>query len=581
MAELKEPKFTDNALTVLKERYLWKDSEGNIIETPKDMLVRVARTVASVEDASERDMWFENFYNIMARLDFLPNSPTLMNAGRSGVHGQLAACYVIDVDDSMEGIFDALKKQALIHKSGGGTGFNFSNLRGSGELVKSTNGKASGPVSFMQMFNLSTDVVQQGGMRRGANMGILNCDHPDVLDFIKAKAEEGKLSNFNISVGMFDYFMDKALTGSEWESYVFEQIVRYAWAKGDPGLVFLDRINDKNTTPHLGELTATNPCGETPLYGGEACNLGSINLANMVKGRGIDWRRLNEAVRYGVRFLDNVIDVNSYPLPEVEEAVKRTRKIGLGVMGWAEMLFQLRIPYNHKAALHLAEIVMSYIQRVGHIESAKLAEKYGSYLAYVENENQPFPLRNATVTCIAPTGTISLLADCSSGIEPLFALEHKRLAFAGGNDEGKELIFRNKYYDAFLKLDWEVEKGKDWNFDGAWIAESVFVTAHDIPPTVHIDMQAAFQKHTDLAVSKTINLPKEASLADVKAAYVQAWQSGCKGITVFRDGCLSTQVLTRVEVDKDKSKCPLCGAEIIMKEGCESCEICGWSKCSV
>lgn len=556
-----QPKFNDNALAVLRERYLWKNEKGEIIETPEEMLERVAGTVAYVESHEKRLEYAKAFYSIMAYLDFLPNSPTLMNAGRPGKHGQLSACYVIGIEDTMESIFEALKKQAIIHKSGGGTGFNFSALRPAGATVNSTNGKASGPVSFMELFNLSTDVVQQGGMRRGANMGILDCDHPDLDKFIRAKGVEGKFHNFNISVAATDEFMKKAEEGNNPD---FDKIVSMAWQTGDPGLIFIDAINRANPTPHLGKLKATNPCGESPLYPDEACNLGSINLSNMVLENGtIDYMRLENTVDLAVRFLDNVIDVNHYPLPEIREAVMKTRKIGLGVMGWAEMLFKMRIPYNSQKAVDLAYLVMKYINDTAKHASHKLAMERGPYPASTVE-----PYRNATVTCIAPTGTISLIAGCSSGIEPVFALRHKRIAFAENGDGGKTLEYYNPVYE---------EACADPTISDELI-DRVFVTSHDIAPYWHISHQAAFQQSTDLAVSKTINMPNSATVEDVRNAYLLAWKKKCKGVTVYRDGCKTHQVLYKVT---DGDTCPQCGAKVKHQDGCISCTVCSWGKCSV
>lgn len=558
---MRQPKFNDNALAVLRERYLWKNEKGEIIETPEEMLERVAGTVASVESQEKRLEYAKAFYSIMASLDFLPNSPTLMNAGRPGKHGQLSACYVIGIEDTMESIFEALKKQAIIHKSGGGTGFNFSALRPAGAIVESTNGKASGPVSFMELFNLSTDVVQQGGMRRGANMGILDCDHPDLDKFIRAKGVEGKFHNFNISVAATDEFMKKAEEGI---NPAFDQIVSLAWQTGDPGLIFIDAINRANPTPHLGKLKATNPCGETPLYPDEACNLGSINLSNMVLENGtIDYMRLENTVDLAVRFLDNVIDVNHYPLPEIREAVMKTRKIGLGVMGWAEMLFKMRIPYNSQKAVDLAYLVMKYINDTAKNASHKLAMERGVYPASTVE-----PYRNATVTCIAPTGTISLIAGCSSGIEPVFALRHKRIAFAENGEGGKTLEYYNPVYE---------EACADPTISDE-LMDRVFVTSHDIAPYWHISHQAAFQQNTDLAVSKTINMPHSATVEDVRNAYLLAWKKKCKGVTVYRDGCKMHQVLYKVT---DGETCPQCGAKVKHQDGCISCTVCSWGKCSV
>jgi ribonucleoside-diphosphate reductase alpha chain len=552
-----EPKFDENALAVLKERYLWKNDKGEPIETPQEMLERVAGVVASREESAVgRLAWAKEFYNIMASKDFFPNSPTLMNAGRSGGHGQLSACFVLGIEDSMDSIFTTLKHQALIHKSGGGTGFNFSNLRAEGDIVNSTNGKASGPVSFMSMFDLATDVVQQGGMRRGANMGILNCDHPDILKFIKAKTKDGKLKNFNISVAADDAFMKAAVEG---KNSVFDEIVKAAWETGDPGMIFLDTINEKNTTPWLGELNATNPCGEVPLYPFEACNLGSINLSNMVEKGEISYTKISRVVRTAVRFLDNVIDINEFPLPQIKEAVLKTRKIGLGVMGFAELLFKLKIPYDSAQAVLLGSHIMEHIRNVAHHESYLLGIERGTF-------DPRSVRRNATLTCIAPTGTISLLAGCSSGIEPVFALQHKRIAFAG-EGEGVELEYYNPVY---------LEAVEDPYWSDTEL-NRVFVTAHDIDPVWHVTMQAAFQEYTDLAVSKTVNLPHDAKIEDVRNIYIKAWMNGCKGVTVYRDGCKNTQVLYKVA----SNLCPQCGASLKHQDGCVSCTKCSWGKCSM
>jgi len=471
---------------------------------------------------------------LMAKLLFLPNSPTIMNAGRPAPHGQLAACFVIGIEDSMESICEAIRKQMLIHKSGGGTGFNFSNLRSSGAKVNSTNGRASGPISFMSLFDKATETVQQGGMRRGANMGILNVDHPDIRDFIHCKDKDGTISNFNISVGIFDSFMEKAETDPEGtEAVLLDEIAETAWRTGDPGIIFLDAINRGNTTPDLGPLTSTNPCGESPLYPNEACNLGSINLARMIIKGEFDYELLKKTAAVATRFLDSVIDVNHYPLPEISEAVRHTRKIGLGVMGWADLLFQMRIPYDSDRAIELAEKIMSQIKETAHETSVELGKEKG-----IPGALEHLGRRNATLTCIAPTGTIALLADCSSGIEPLFALEHTRVRT---QIDGTKVIMKqvNRHYAEALKE--ELPEN---------VIKSVFVTSHDVAPLSHVRTQGAFQKYTDLAVSKTVNLPHESTKKDVLDSYVLAWKLGCKGITIYRDGSKSMQVLYRKEEDK-------------------------------
>ena len=537
---LLKPEFNKAAKEILTDRYLWRNEHGNPSETPKEMLTRVAKHVASAEKTIPLQyMWADEYYDVMVKLLFLPNSPTIMNAGRPAPHGQLAACFVIGIEDSMESICEAIRKQMLIHKSGGGTGFNFSKLRSSGAKVNSTNGRASGPISFMSLFDKATETVQQGGMRRGANMGILNIDHPDVRDFIHCKDKDGTISNFNISVGVYDSFMEKVAADPQGdEARLLDEIAETAWRTGDPGIIFLDAINRGNTTPDLGPLTSTNPCGESPLYPNEACNLGSINLANMVKDGEFDYKLLEETTAIATRFLDSVIDVNHYPLPEISEAVRHTRKIGLGVMGWADLLFQLRVPYDSEFALALAEKIMSTIKNTAHKISAELGVEKGIPEALTH-----LGRRNATLTCIAPTGTIALLADCSSGIEPLFALEHTRVRT---QIDGTKVIMKqvNKHYANAQKEGLPEE-----------VIKSVFITSHDVAPLSHVRTQGIFQKYTDLAVSKTVNLPHESSVKDVLDSYVLAWQLGCKGITIYRDGSKSVQVLYRKEeTEKEKQQ---------------------------
>ena len=524
--------FNKAALDILKDRYLWRDDEGKPVETPEQMLVRIANHVSSSEKTTPMQyMWADEYYEVMAKLLFLPNSPTIMNAGRPAPHGQLAACFVIGIEDSMESICEAIHKQMLIHKSGGGTGFNFSNLRSSGAKVNSTNGRASGPISFMGLFDKATETVQQGGMRRGANMGILNIDHPDIREFIHCKDKDGTITNFNISVGIFDDFMEKAQANPKGEeAALLLEIADCAWRTGDPGIIFLDAINRGNTTPNLGPLMSTNPCGESPLYPNEACNLGSINLARMVKNGEFDYTLLKEVATTATRFLDSVIDVNHYPLPEIADAVKHTRKIGLGVMGWADLLFQLRIPYGSDESLVLADKIMGTIKAASLAASIALGEEKG-----IPEDLRHLGRRNATLTCIAPTGTIALLADCSSGIEPLFALEHTRVRT---QIDGTKVVMKqvNRYYEKAMKENTPADVLKD-----------VFVTSHNVKPLDHVRTQGAFQAHTDLAVSKTINLPHDSSVQDVLDSYTLAWKEGCKGITIYRDGSKSIQVLYRKE----------------------------------
>ncbi|MDD4364156.1 MAG: vitamin B12-dependent ribonucleotide reductase [Synergistales bacterium] len=568
MEERRKVEVPTNAVPILEQRYLRKDEEGQVVETVEEMFWRVAEAVAEAEArwGVAPEVWAERFYDMMARLDFLPNSPTLMNAGTS--QGQLSACFVLPVGDSMEEIFDTLKWTALVHKSGGGTGFNFSGLRPAGDVVRSTRGVASGPVSFMELFDGCTEVVKQGGMRRGANMGILDCDHPDLLDFLQAKTREGRLANFNISVACSDAFMKALEADEEWALInrrtgetvktlpareIFDLLVESAWATGDPGLVFSDRLEADNPTPRVGRITATNPCGEQPLLPFESCNLGSINLLHMIEGGDFDWKRLERTVRLAVRFLDDVIEINGFPLPQIAELSRGNRKIGLGIMGWAEALFRLGLPYDSEEALRAAEKLMGFINSVGQEESRLLAEERGVFPNWEGSrwQEKGIPLRNATVTTIAPTGTIALICGCSSGIEPVFALAYRRKVF---DDQvltyvnvilTEELQRRGLYNDELARR--IAESG---SLEGLGLPEDLtrrFVTSHEIRPQWHVRMQAAFQRHTDNAVSKTINLPHEASIDDVAAAFVLAYQEGCKGITVYRDRCKASQILYRGE----------------------------------
>ncbi len=562
-------KLTENALKILNARYLRKDEKGRIIETPDNMFRRVAHNIAETERLYSEDAayWEERFYELMTSLKFLPNSPALMNAGKS--LGQLAACFVLPVEDSMKSIFDTLKNAALILQSGGGTGFSFSRLRPKADIVRSTGGIASGPVSFMKIYNTAADVIKQGGARRGANMGILRIDHPDILEFIRIKRKEGELTNFNISVAVTDAFMDAFKNDEEYNllnprsgeiagrlraEAVFDEIVKSAWETGDPGLIFIDRINRTNPTPHIGRIESTNPCGEQPLLPYEACVLGSINLSKYVnpssppftKGEiadSIDWNLLAEDIKTAVRFLDNAIDVNIYPLPEIEKMHKGNRKIGLGVMGWADTLILLGIPYNHKRAFEFARVIMKFIRDASREASALLAEKRGvfpNFKGSVYDAPGMPKLRNATTTTIAPTGTLSTIADCSSGIEPLFAIAYKRLVL------DTELYEINKYFvETAKRQEFYSEDMMDKIFRAGTLkgikeiplgVRRLFKTALEIPYQDHIEMQAAFQEYTDNAVSKTINLPNKAKMEDVRRAFILAYEKGVKGVTVFRYG---------------------------------------------
>ncbi len=636
-------KLTVNAVKVLEARYLLKDEKGNIIETPRQMFERAARYLALVEIFYEDDIYDKNrgqekreaedvekpdflsvwefkmlkraynyfaeegsmkksfsyvlnalherwekieqakekFLEVMISRKFIPNSPTLMNANTK--LGQLSACFVLPVPDSIEGIFDAVKYAAMIHKSGGGTGFSFSRLRPKGDVVASTMGVASGPLSFMRVFDVATDVIKQGGKRRGANMGVLSVHHPDILDFITSKDSENKvLSNFNISVAVTDEFMEALLNDDYYElrnprngevvrrikaRQVWDLIVTQAWKTGDPGVIFIDEINRRHPARHLGEIESTNPCGEQPLLPYESCNLGSINLSLFVENGEIKWDDLRDAVHTAVHFMDNVIDANNYPLPMIKEMTRKTRKIGLGVMGWAEMLIKLGIPYDSEEAIELAEKVMRFISEESHRASMKLAEKRGVFPAWEGSDwwKKGTRIRNATTTTIAPTGTISIIAGTSSSIEPLFAIAFIRRVL-----DGQELLEVNPLFEEITRKEGiyseelmkkVAETGSVQHLDE--VPEHIkrlFRTAHDIDPEWHVKMQAAFQKYVDNAVSKTVNLRHEATIEDVEKTYILAWQLRCKGITIYRDRSKSVQVIYRgtkaatEEVQKSEKK---------------------------
>lgn len=639
--------LTPNQLKVLESRYLLKNEEGKVVETPSQLFRRVAKQLAKVEKLyqapNSKIQTIENdFYEVMSRLEFLPAGRTLNNAGTP--QSQLANCFVLPIEDSMEGIFDSVKWMALVHMTGGGTGFNFSKLRPYGDAVtKSSGGFATGPVSFMKVFDIATRQVMQGGKKRGANMGILNVDHPDVLEFINCKSESGEIENFNISVGVTDAFMKAVEADGEWQlknprngevvqtikaRSLMNQLVAQAWRTGDPGLIFLDPINRNNPLlAKYGRIDATNPCGEQPLHPFDACNLGSINLAKMVTDRvdpsqsqskgstlaNINWNRLRFVVQTGVRMLDNVIDACKYPLPQITETVRANRRIGLGVMGWADMLYQLRIPYDSERGVALARKVAKFIQETSWEQSEQLASEKGVFPRWKES-NYKRKVRNVAITTIAPTGSISMLADTSSGIEPVFALAYRKNVVA---EEG--LSYLNKYFEQELKESRWADGDAEHKVRDRIVREvaeagsvahvsgvpeevmSVYRTAHDITPEWHVQMQAAWQKYTDNAVSKTINFPHSATIEDVEGAYMMAWKSGCKGITIYRDGSKEGQILSvgtehvtrnteikqiiqskiRTETLKERGKkCPECGGKLITEEGCSKCYGCGFSMCN-
>ena len=565
--------LTENSLRVLEKRYLKKDKQGKVVETPEEMFRRVANAIAAADltynpkaNVLARE---EEFYHVMTSLEFLPNSPTLMNAGRE--LGQLSACFVLPIEDSMESIFNAVKYTALIHKSGGGTGFSFSRLRPERDRVGSTGGVASGPVSFMRAFDTATDVIKQGGMRRGANMAILNIDHPDIEKFIEAKKDLSVLTNFNLSVAVTSDFMEAVKTGGDYNLInphnkevqgtlnareIFDKIVDMSWRTGDPGIVFIDRINRDNPTPKLGQIESTNPCGEQPLLPYESCNLGSINLAIMLKRNDktteIDWERLGRTIKTAVRFLDNVIDVNKFPLDQIADMTRKTRKIGLGVMGFADMLIQLGIPYNSEKALRIAGEVMRFVNEEATRYSVELAGERGVFPAFsgsVYDTPEGVKVRNASRTTIAPTGTLSIIAGCSSGIEPLFALSYIHNILDGANMVEADPYFEQAakeggFYSAELME--KLAAGMPLH-DIEGIPEKisrVFVTAHEITPEWHVKMQSAFQKYTENAVSKTVNFPREATREDIAGVFMLSYQEGVKGITIYRDGSRDSQPLT-------------------------------------
>ncbi len=649
--------LSENAIKVLEKRYLKRDKNGECVETPATMFRRVADSIAKAEleygkTQEDAKKLADEFYEMITKRYFMPNSPTLMNAGRE--LGQLSACFVLPVEDSLEGIFEAIKNTALIHKSGGGTGFSFSRLRAKNSVVKSTMGVSSGPVSFMEVFNAATEAVKQGGTRRGANMGILRVDHPDVLEFIDCKNDTSRLNNFNISVALTDKFMDAVKNNSDYElvnpstkevvgklnaKEVFDKIVDNAWRTGEPGIIFIDKMNADNPTPLLGEIESTNPCGEVPLLPFEACNLGSINLGLMVEDGKINWDRLKEVTKLSIKFLDDVITVNNYPLPQISEMVQNNRKIGLGVMGWADMLMKLELSYNSEEGTKLAAQVMEFIDYHSKVEAIELAKLRGSFhnfkgsiydgqkflqtkykgksagmitdemWAELDSEIEKYGIRNATTTCIAPTGTISMIASASGGIEPLFGLVFMRNVMDGTEMLEVNPIFKKYaeehgfYTDAIMRQ--ISEDGTIAHVNGVdEKSKNIFATAHDVSPYWHVKMQAAFQLHTDNAVSKTVNFVESATRKDIEDTYVLAYENDLKGITVYRNNCRQFQPMNLTK-KKEEPKveeqakteeptveeynptgeiktvtCPECGNKIQMAEGCFICPNCGYSGCA-
>ncbi|WP_323026970.1 adenosylcobalamin-dependent ribonucleoside-diphosphate reductase [Gelidibacter japonicus] len=564
--------LTENAIQILEDRYFLKDKHGHIVEDSIELFKRVAKSVSLCEN-EKSEFYEKQFYELLSGLYFLPNSPTLMNAGCKD--GQLSACFVLPVEDSLESIFTTLKNTALIHQSGGGTGFNFSKLRPKDDMVSSTSGTSSGPVAFMKIYDAATEYVKQGGKRRGANMGILNVDHPDIIEFIHSKSTKKVIENFNISVGISDAFMEAVINDSDWQlinprtkgvdtvlraKSLWEMIITQAWETGDPGLIFLDTINDHNQTPEIGTISSTNPCGEVPLLDYESCNLGSINLSKMVVLKNelytVDWKKLSETIHLAIRFLDNIITINHYLLPEIKDITTSNRKIGLGVMGWAELLILLEIPYASEKALSLGEKLMQFIKRESYKASSNLALEKGCFPNWKKSIHYPDQkMRNATCNSIAPTGTISVIGNTSYSIEPLFALAYKRIGILGGKTQtevNRHFVHKMKTLGLWSsEVEEEIVKTgsiKNIKYIPASLKE-LFQTSLEIPWQYHLKHQKVFQESTDNAVSKTINLPENASIQEVSEIFILAWQYKLKGITIYRYGSKENQVLQKCSLN--------------------------------
>jgi ribonucleoside-diphosphate reductase alpha chain len=596
---LDEPKLSINAIEVLEKRYLLKDEKGDIIETPTGMFWRVSKAIAAADKiyGGDPEAGAKEFYGVMSRLEFIPNSPTLFNAGtKTGF--ALSACYVLPVEDSLEGIFTTLKNMALIEQTGGGVGFDFSRLRPSGDVVKTTMGVASGPVSFMKIFDATTEVIKAGGRRRGAMMAILRVDHPDIIEFVTSKTRPGVLTNFNISVTVTDAFMEAVEKNQDYDlinqrtgksakrlsaRYVWDRIIDNAWRSGDPGIVFIDEVNRYNPTPRVGAMESTNPCGEQPLLPYESCNLGSINLSKMLKvDASIDWEKLRATIRTAIRFLDNVIDVNPYPLKETDAITKANRKIGLGIMGFADLLILIGVPYDSERAVEIGEEIAKFIEEESAHASEELGLKRGSFPNFEWSiwKGKYRARRNATVTTIAPTGTISIIAGCSSGIEPLFAIAFMRHVLEGARLFELHPIFekmaKNRGFYGGESLEKIVSHGTIKDVNG--VPEDIrrlFVTAHDIKPEWHVRIQAAWQKYTENAVSKTVNLPEDASIGDVESVYRLAHDLHCKGVTIYRYGSKGAQVLNLGVEARGEEKVATAEAEYAGGRPVEGCEVCG------